>query len=196
MNAEAPSSLEVVLFVIEVLEDLAVQYHIGGSFASAIHGVPRQTMDADLVVALDADRALALVQGLEDTFYVDPDVALDAVRRRGSFNAIHLASGFKIDFFVKGEADYDDIELERSVHVQISTDPPRSAAVKSAEDTVLRKLQWYRTGGEVSDRQWRDVLGVLVANRGGLDQEYLETWANRLQVEDLLRRAEREAGHI
>ena len=68
--------------------------------------------------------------------------------------------------------------------------------MKSAEDTVLRKLQWYRTGGEVSDRQWRDVLGVMVANRGGLDQRYLDTWAKRLQVEDLLRRAEREAGHI
>ena len=196
MKAEAPPSLEVVLHVIEILEDLDLEYHLGGSFASAIHGVPRQTMDVDLVVALDADRTAALVQHLEDTFYVDLDVAVDAVGRRGSFNAIHLASGFKVDFFVKGEADYDDIELQRSVHVQISTDPPRSAAVKSAEDTVLRKLQWYQAGGEVSDRQWRDVLGVMVANRGGLDQEYLDRWANRLGIEDLLRQAAREAGHI
>jgi hypothetical protein len=185
-----------VVHVLELFDRLGLRYHIGGSFASAIHGVPRQTMDADLVVELDSESVVELVEGLGDEFYVDVEVARDAVTRRTSFNAIHLGTGFKVDFFVKGRGAFDELELERSVLLQISADPPRSAFVKTAEDTVLRKLQWYRSGGEVSDRQWRDVLGVLVAVGGTLDREYLHLWATRLAVSDLLDRAEGEIGHL
>jgi len=189
MTAELPASLKVVLEVIEILENLGLRYHLGGSFASAIHGVPRQTMDADMVVDLDAARVAALVDGLINNFYVDPEVAADAVSRRGSFNAIHLGSGFKVDFFVKGNGEFDDLELDRSELYQISSDPPRSAYVKTAEDTVLRKLQWYVDGGGVSDRQWRDVLGVLLTGGNDLDRGYLESWADRLGLGAVLNRA-------
>jgi hypothetical protein len=76
--------------VIDLLEELGVRYHLGGSFASAIHGVPRQTMDADLVVDLGPGRVVALVDRLRGLFYVDLEVAKEAVTSRGSFNAIHL----------------------------------------------------------------------------------------------------------
>jgi hypothetical protein len=66
--------------------------------------------------------------------------------------------------------------------------------VDRAEHIVLRKLEWYRRGGEVSDRQWRDVLGVLHVKRGQLDEARLDTWAARLGVADLLERARLEAG--
>lgn len=196
MSPHGSPSLSVVLQVLEILDGLNVRYHLGGSFASAIHGVPRQTMDADLVVELDDARVVGLVERLRDDFYVDLEVAREAVALRGSFNVIHLGTGFKVDFFVKGRGAFDELELERSVLVQITADPPRSAFVKTAEDTVLRKLQWYRSGGEVSDRQWRDVLGVLVAVGGTLDREYLHLWATRLGVADLLDRAESEIGHL
>jgi hypothetical protein len=182
----------VVLGVIDILENLALPYHLGGSVASAIHGVPRQTMDADMVVDLDADRVAPLVALLKDEFYVDSEVAKDAVSRRGSFNAIHLESGFKVDFFVKGDSDFDEAEFNRSELCQILDDPPRTASVKSAEDTILRKLQWYRDGGEVSDRQWRDVLGILLAV-DDLDMGHIEKWAVRLGLQSLLRRALRDA---
>ena len=65
--------------------------------------------------------------------------------------------------------------------------------VKSGEDTVLRKLQWYDEGGRTSDRQWSDVLGVLKAQGSRLDREYLATWADELGVRDLLGRALIEA---
>ena len=162
MGRDIPPSLSVVLHVIDILDELQVRYHLGGSFASAIHGVPRQTMDADLVVDLHPGTVVGLIDRLRDQFYVDLDVAKEAVVRHGSFNAIHLDSGFKIDFFIKGTGEFDEIELERSESTQISADPSRSAMVKTAEDIILRKLQWYRRGGEVSDRQWRDVLGVLL----------------------------------
>ena len=189
MSGDTPASLAVVLHVVDILEELGVRYHLGGSFASAIHGVPRQTMDADLIVDLDGGTVVRLVERLRDRFYVDLDTAQEAVANRGSFNSIHLTSGFKVDFFVKGAGEFDDVELARGEITQISSDPPRSAYVKSAEDTVLRKLQWYRSGGEVSDRQWRDVLGVLMAAGGELDWPYIRDWALRLGVADLLDRA-------
>jgi hypothetical protein len=192
MSAELPASLAIVLGVIDLLENLNIRYHLGGSFASAIHGVPRQTMDADMVVDLDAARVATLVDGLKSDFYVDPEVAADAVSRRGSFNAIHLGSGFKVDFFVKGNSDFDELELDRSELYQIVADPPRSVFVKTAEDTVLRKLQWYVDGGGVSDRQWRDVLGVLLTGGDDLDRGYLQTWADRLGLGEVLNRASSE----
>jgi hypothetical protein len=196
MTHPVQDSLAVVLHVIEILESLEVRYHLGGSFASAIHGVPRQTMDADLVVDLDIDKVARLVGRLRGDFYVDLDVAKDAVAKRGTFNAIHLESGFKVDVFIKGPGEFDELELERSTQVQVTQDPPRSAYVKTAEDTVLRKLQWFRSGGEVSERQWRDVLGVLAASGAALDRAYLLRWAAVLGVTDLLERAIGEVGTL
>src|SRR5207245_4722803 len=63
----------------------------------------------------------------------------------------------------------------------------------SPEDTVLAKLDWYRLGGGVSDRQWRDLLGVLKVQGARLDGGYLDRWAAELGLEDLLQRALREA---
>jgi hypothetical protein len=61
--------------------------------------------------------------------------------------------------------------------------------VKTAEDTLLRKLEWYRLGGEVSDRQWSDVVGIVRTQAERLDGEYLRQWARVLEVDDLLTRA-------
>lgn len=189
MSRKTPVLLSVVLGVIDILEELGVRYHLGGSFASAVHGVPRQTMDADIVVDLDDASVVLLVERLRGPFYVDLDTAKEALVRRGSFNAIDLESGFRVDFFVKGTDEFDEVELERSQLTQITADPDRSAYVKTAEDTILRKLQWYRGGDEVSDRQWRDVLGVLIAVGDDLDLDYLWLWASQLGLADLLKRA-------
>lgn len=66
------------------------------------------------------------------------------------------------------------------------------AQVASAEDIILAKLVWYRSGGEVSERQWRDVIGILNVQAGKLDFDYLDEWARKLTVIDLLERALRE----
>ena len=67
-----------------------------------------------------------------------------------------------------------------------------SAKFASPEDTILAKLEWYRLGNEVSERQWRDVLGVLKTRAGTLELSYLQKWADELKVSDLLERALKE----
>ena len=182
------------LQVIRALDALGVPYLIGGSLASAVHGVVRTTQDSDLVARLRLEHAAPLAQALADRFYVDAEAIRDAVRRRSSFNVIHLETMFKVDVFVSRERPFDHAQFARRAAQTIATEPERTAYVASAEDTVLTKLEWYRLGGEQSERQWRDVLGVLAVQSAHLDVDYMRQWALPLGVTDLLARALREAG--
>jgi len=183
--------LDVALEVIEVLEDLEIPYHVGGSFASSIHGVPRQTRDIDLVVELKLAHVPLLVGRLGSAFYIEAEQIRSAIRRQGSFNLVHLASGFKIDCFCLGSEAFDRSEFRRHRPESLGE---RTVFVKSAEDTLLRKLQWYRQGNEISDRQWNDILGILKTQRSELDLDYTKRWALELGVTDLLERALAAAG--
>ena len=184
MTPERPEAIQVALLVIEALTALGVRYHIGGSYASSIHGVPRQTQDIDLVAALAPDTAAALARRLADRFYVDEASARSAARDRKSFNLVHLDSGMKVDVFVLGDSPFDREEFELAVPIEV--DRGHVVALKGPEHTILRKLMWYRAGGEVSERQWADVVGIAGAQGDRLDRELLRRWARQLGIEDLL----------
>ncbi len=112
----------------------------------------------------------------------------DAVVRQSSFNLIHYETAFKVDVFVRKMRPYDTVQLARRRKSVIATEPEASVYVISPEDIILSKLEWYRQGGEVSERQWRDVLGVLKVRADELNLDYLQKWAAELRVDDLLAR--------
>jgi hypothetical protein len=188
-----PEQIAVAMLVSDALEALGVQYVIGGSFASALHGVMRATMDADLVADLRQEDIAPLVQLLGEGFYTDAEMMREAIAQHRSFNLIHLESMFKVDVFVARPRDFDRAQLARRQLHQLSEDPERWAYVASAEDTILAKLEWYRMGGEGSDRQWRDALGVLKVQALRLDLTYMHQMAAGLGVKDLLERALEES---
>ena len=190
MTPERPESLQVALEVIDLLNRLGIGFHLGGSYASSIHGRPRQTQDIDLVIEVEEESVAEFLMQLPAGYYRDAAAAARAVRKRSSFNLIHLRSGVKLDLFVRGDAPFDREEFARSRLIVLPHLPDRPLRVKSAEDTIIRKLEWFRLGGEVSDRQWTDVLGVLASQGDTLDQAYLERWAVQQGVEDLLARAQ------
>lgn len=184
-----PEPLAVMLRVVEALERLRVPYFIGGSLASAIHGVVRATMDVDLVADLHPEHAEPLAYDLSKDFYVDDASIREAIQQQSSFNVIHLPTMFKVDIFVPKQRPYDRSQMARRVPHVLAIEPERRAYVATAEDVVLAKLEWYRLGGEISEQQWRDVLGILAVQGERLDLAYLRHWAEELGVTDLLARA-------
>lgn len=194
MTVRRPDLLAALEPVIEVLERLGVRYQVGGSVASSIHGMARATMDVDLVAELEADHVEALVRRLEGEYFIDESTVRSALRQRSSFNLIHQETMMKVDVFLPKARPYDREALARSLEDTLADDPSaRPINVKAPEDVVLSKLEWYRLGGETSERQWSDVLGVLRVQEGRLDLDYARRWAAELGVGDLLERALAEA---
>ena len=184
--ADVSEPVAVTLLVIDVLESLSVSYVIGGSLASALHGTARATLDSDLVVDLQLEHVRPLVQQLQEAFYVDEPTVRNAIERQTSFNVIHLQTMFKVDLFVAGKRPFFQAQIENAQTVIVATDPERSARFTSAEDTILAKLHWYRLGGETSERQWRDVQGIIAVQGSQLNWDYLRQQAAVLNVTDLL----------
>lgn len=176
--------------LLSVLDQMEIPYLIGGSVASSIHGISRPTMDADLVVDLPEDRVEEFASLLQPDFYADPEMMRQALKFGRAFNLIHYATTFKIDLFPLRSDEYSKTSFARRRFEESHSFGPESieCAVATAEDTILRKLQWYRAGGEVSEKQWNDLRGVRDVQRGALDYGYLRTWAVHLKVDDLLER--------
>jgi hypothetical protein len=183
------SPIEVALIVADALERCGLRYVVGGSVASSISGEPRSTLDVDIVVALAEANVDALIEELGEEFVADDEAIRRAVRGPTSVNIFHLPSATKVDLFVAGGSPIDAMQLERRQRVQVATNPARYLWVYTPEDILLQKLRWFRLGNEVSDRQWRDVLGILLVQGQAIDCEYLAHAAERLGVADLLARA-------
>jgi hypothetical protein len=182
---------DVALRVGLALEGLGVRYLVGGSVASSILGEPRATNDIDFLVELGAAQVSAFAAGLGAAFSVDEDALRDAIRRGHSANIFYLPLVTKVDLFFKS-SPFDESELKRRRLVTFAA-KAQGLYLATPEDLILKKLAWYRSGGETSGAQWRDVLGVLSVSGRQLDRQYLSEWALRLTVEDLLERALAEA---
>lgn len=184
------SPLDVVLRVASMFDELAIEYVLGGSVASSFFGEPRATADIDVAIRLDPQVGEQLLARAASEFHVPRAVARAAIESHDSFNLIDTAIPFKVDIFVLGDSLLDRRQLERRIQIAVPG-APVGLWVTSPEDQVLRKLDWFRAGGEVSDQQWRDIAGILRVSGDELDLEYLETTAESLGLRELLGRARR-----
>lgn len=186
--------IPVMLLVTQALEALGVPYLVGGSVASILHGIVRSTVDVDLVADLRPPHVGPLVAALASEFYADEEAILDAIQHQSSFNFIHQATMIKVDIFIYPGRAFDESRFTRRREMVVARNPERTAWVSSPEDIMLMKLVWFRMTGDTSERQWRDVLGVVKVQQEKLDEGYLREWAAVLGVADLLDRA-LEEGH-
>lgn len=166
--------------VSDILEQLGMQYGIVGSVASSRYGENRSTNDVDVLIAFRTSQLGAFCAALEQAFYVDKELILEAIAQRSSFNVVHLETGAKFDFFIPKNRAYDQVALQRRRE--------GIPAFLQVEDVLLGKLEWYKATDYTSERQWRDVLGLLRFNPQ-MDFLYLRHWAGEIGVLDLLETA-------
>lgn len=166
--------------IVQLLESAGVPFMIAGSFASAAHGLPRTTQDLDVVIDPPSPAALdTLIRSLSpNEYYVDADAARDALRRRSMFNVIDQTSGWKVDFIICKRRAFSRAEFDRRMQLSMLDVP---VFVASPEDTIVAKLEWSKQSGG-SERQRRDVAGILAMNGLQLDRAYVERWVTELDV--------------
>lgn len=186
--------ISLALDVAEILNTLGIPYLIGGSVASTLMGEMRATEDVDIVADLKIEKVVLLLQSLQPRFYVSEDAVRDAIRYKRSFNLIDNESLGKVDIFILKDNAFPQIEFQRRRSQLVRQNPDRMLVLPTPEDIILQKLTWYRMTKNESQRQWRDVLGVLKLQGDRLDFEYLQKWALELELSDLLATACTESG--
>ena len=189
-----PRLFEVALIVATEFRILEIPFLIGGSVASLMHGESRLTNDVDFAAVMRDHHVAQFVKALKGPFYADDVLIRDAIRRRGLFNVIHISSASKIDVHVIEPDKFQRSQLERSRRMRLIPEDETRVPIASPEDIVLQKLLWHRKSEGASERQLRDVLGVLKAQREKLDLAYMQSWARELDLTAMLDRLLREAG--
>jgi hypothetical protein len=180
--------------VIDCFEKLGIEYCIGGSVASSVYGIARATMDVDLVADVKINHVNNLVKAIEKKYYIEADMITKAIHEKTSFNLIHLDTMLKIDVFILKNQPYDSEAFAKRIPDILDEENPRRFYLYSPEDVILNKLQWYQSGGKVSEQQWKDVLGILKVQGNKLDLQYLKHWASKLDLSDLLNHSYNDAG--
>lgn len=175
--------------VVAEFDRLGISYYIGGSVASSLYGEPRSTLDVDIGAAIPMGAVEELVSKWEADFYVSESAMREAIQREGCFNLIHFKTMLKVDVFVCGADQFNASVLLRRLSRSIAVgEMTQTVCFATPEDVLLHKLVWYRKGGEASERQWRDLVGIIQQQQDRLDMEYLNVWSERLHVRDLWER--------
>lgn len=156
-------------------------YMLVGSMAGNYWGIPRSTHDIDFVIEYDAETVDEMVDLFSGDFFIQRSSVHSALSPPYQFNALDNRSALKVDFF---RLAGDDYELERFTRRRKVKILETDAFIAAPEDIVLHKLRWYSISP--SDRQLTDAAGILSVSRENLDHEYLNRWANQINVLSLL----------
>ncbi|MEG4944914.1 hypothetical protein [Microcoleus sp. F4-D5] len=194
--------IELAQKIASILLPLNIPYVVGGSVASSLLGENRSTQDLDLVIDLEAQTAQRLIDAMSGEFYISESAVTEAIAkskaapRESSFNVIYLPSMEKADIFVMGSDDpFSASVMRRRQLYPVSGLTEEGIYIYSPEDIVLQKLSWYKLIPGGSQKQWRDVLGVLKVQGERLDIAYLNQWAVTLKLTDLLSGALLQSGY-
>jgi hypothetical protein len=166
-----------------------IRYAVGGSWASTAFGEPRFTNDVDILAEVTPENVAMFLRLLPETFYADADEAMSALRRGRPFNVIHIPSVLKFDLFPSDAFPLGKQELDRAISLEDTGLSRGPTWFVTPEDILLAKLYWFKSGGEVSEVQWRDIIGIVRGCSATLDRAYLERAASDIRIGDLLHKS-------
>lgn len=174
------TELDLIKDVANLLTEAGVEYMITGSMAMAVYAVPRMTRDIDMVIHVTPGDAGKIVSLFHEDYYIDETNVQEAIQTRGMFNIIHNESIIKVDFIVRKDDEYRITEFSRKRQMEIEEG---TVWVVAPEDLILSKLVWAKQSD--SRMQLNDANQIL-AGVTSLDDDYLESWSQKLDVNDLL----------
>jgi hypothetical protein len=166
----------------EALRAARVAFMVAGSFARSVHGLPRTTQHLDIIID-PADRTAIdrIVRAFTEAgHYVDLDAARDAFARRSMFNVVDPRRGWKVALVVRKSRPFSASEFERRFDATVLG---VAVPIATAEDTIVAKLEWSKASGG-SERQRRDVAGILAMNDANLDSAYIARWVHDLELDE------------
>ncbi len=171
--------LDVLKDVIGHLQKTNIDYFLVGSLASMYYGKPRFTNDIDLVVEIKSHQIQTFAKVFDpNEYYIPPiEILQDEVVRGGSFNLIHQQSGIKIDIVLRKMTPFSQSEFSRKKKIEII--PQLHVFIATAEDVIIKKLDYYREGG--SEKHLNDIREILAATT--VDTGYLKNWVEQLGLQ-------------
>jgi len=169
--------LEVLKMVCQRLKAAGIPYMITGSIATNVYTIPRMTRDIDIVIEAKKEDASRILEMFRNDFYVDAGSVKEAIERRDMFNIIHNEYMFKIDFIVRKDSPYRELEFKRQQKIEIEG---IEISIVSIEDLILSKLFWAKDS--LSETQLRDVKNLLETAKD-IDMDYLKEWVKSLGLQ-------------
>lgn len=163
--------------LISIIESTGISYAVCGSLSSGLHGQPRATNDADIIIAPTQEQLSKLLKSLEAGYYVSPQAVFEAMKLRSMFNVIDNELGWKADLIFRPDNPYQLSKFNRRIRAKLWG---IDLWILAPEDVILSKLDWAKESG--SDMQFRDVFGVIKLQWNNLDWDYLRHWAKELGI--------------
>jgi hypothetical protein len=185
---------EIARLLHPIFEQLDIPYYITGGVAASTYGDPRTTRDMDVVLELRREDIVRLVDALEQTgFYCPPGAVEDIQHASGRVLSVtHMEKILNADLVLNADTEFDRSKMARRRLEAIDEAGELQVWMCAPEDLILAKLLWGQRSQ--SEKQWRDVLGVLKVQLETLDYAYLNEWADNLEISNQLQQALTEAG--
>jgi hypothetical protein len=185
MPARRRSFVAVVKAAERALRAAEVDHVFVGALAVAAFGVPRTTVDVDVIVAYEPDDTRPMSEEFRrQGFQVSLEDLRDALAE-GSHATVHdTSSEFHIDLVPAVRATAKDA-IRRLLRVRW-----RGVVLPIAdpEHTIVMKLKYG------SERDLEDALGIYIRQRTRLDLTRMHQFARQQGVLDALRELERQGG--
>jgi len=154
-----------------VFEDRDIRFALIGGLAVSLRGQPRMTVDVDLVILADLDRALQLVRELASTPFAPLFSGVEEVVTRSYILPLrHRVTGIRVDVVI-GMSGFERQAVERAAPVAIGE---LRVPVVAVEDLLVMKA----LAGRPQDEQ--DIRGLIATQRDAIDWHRCLTLARQL----------------
>lgn len=176
---------ELVLDVAGRLDRAGIPYMLTGALAVNYHGVPRSTLDIDIVVVIAPADVVRIQAMLAPDFAVGEESIRAALREGSMFNAVHEETGLKVDFWMRKGDDYGREAFARRKQYPYAR---LMVSIATPEDVIVTKLEWHRMSD--IDKHYFDARGVYAVQKDTLDTAYITRWCEAKSVRDLWHRVQ------